>query len=341
VKLGESNRRTMDPLSAKVYFYYSRAYELSGRSADVRVNLLKLQRTATLRHNYDAQVVLLNLLLRNYLHYNLYEQADKLANKTELKTDKALTNELARYHYYLGRINAVQLSYSEAYRNLQLALRRGPRDTACGFRATVTQFLVIVQLLLGEIPERSVFRSPKIAHALKPYLNLTQAVRRGDVSEYMQCISKFEDIFRKNHTFSLVQRLHQTVIKAGLRKINIAYSRISFTDICSRLHLESPLDTEFIVVKAIRDGIIDAKINPNGKYIQSQENIDVYSTNEPEKAFHQRIDFCLQIHNDAVKAMRYAPEVNKTKLEEKEKKEDKPKDSEEVDVSDILDDEDD
>lgn len=36
-KLDETNRRTMDPLSAKVYFYYSRIYELSGRLADVRV----------------------------------------------------------------------------------------------------------------------------------------------------------------------------------------------------------------------------------------------------------------------------------------------------------------
>lgn len=37
-------------------------------------NLLRYLRTATLRHNFDGQVMLLNLLLRNYLHYNLYEQ---------------------------------------------------------------------------------------------------------------------------------------------------------------------------------------------------------------------------------------------------------------------------
>jgi len=339
-KLNDLNRRTMDPLSAKVYFYYSRIYEVSGRLADVRINLLKLQRTATLRHNYDAQVVILNLLIRNYLHYNLYEQADKLANKTELKQDKAPTNQMARYHYYLGRINAVQLSYSDAFRNLQLALRRGPRDTACGFRATVTQNLIIVQLLLGEIPERSIFRSTKIAHTLKPYLQLTQAVRSGDVAQYLNCVNTFTEVFKKNNTLSLVQRLHQTVIKAGLRKINTAYSRISFNDICSRLHLESPLDAEFIVVKAIRDGIIDAKINPNGKYIQSQENIDVYSSNEPEKAFHQRVDFCLQIHNEAIRAMRYAPQLTNTKEKEK-KDENKPKDSEDVEVvPDLLDDDD-
>lgn len=81
------NRRTLDPLSAKIYFYYSRAHELHGDFADIRPydhyrktkltfirKLLQYQRTATLRHNFDGQVVLLNLLLRNYLHYKLYEQ---------------------------------------------------------------------------------------------------------------------------------------------------------------------------------------------------------------------------------------------------------------------------
>jgi 26S proteasome regulatory subunit N3 len=33
--------------------------------------------------------------------------------------------------------------------------------------------------------------------------------------------------------------------------------------------------------------------------------VDIYSTNEPQHAFHQRISFCLGIHNECVKAMRF------------------------------------
>jgi len=79
--------------------------------------------------------------------------------------------------------------------------------------------------------------------------------------------------------------------------------------------LESVQDAEFIVAKAIRDGIIDATINHEGSYIKSNENVDIYSTPEPQKAFDVRINFCLQIHNDAVQAMRYPPE-QKPKVEE-------------------------
>lgn len=48
---------------------------------------------------------------------------------------------------------------------------------------------------------------------------------------------------------ALVQRLRHNVIKTGLRKINSAYSKISFKDICSKLNLENEQDAEFLVAK--------------------------------------------------------------------------------------------
>lgn len=59
-------------------------------------------RTATLRHDADGQATLLNLLLRNYLHYNLYDQAEKLVSKSVFP-EQANNNEWARYLYYTGQ----------------------------------------------------------------------------------------------------------------------------------------------------------------------------------------------------------------------------------------------
>eukprot|EP00003_Mantamonas_plastica_P028558 TRINITY_DN653_c0_g1_i13.p2 TRINITY_DN653_c0_g1~~TRINITY_DN653_c0_g1_i13.p2 ORF type:complete len:238 (-),score=70.05 TRINITY_DN653_c0_g1_i13:98-811(-) len=70
--LAKLNNRTMDPISSKAYFYFSRAYELSGRIADIRSTLIALHRTATLRHDDLGQATLINLILRNYLECNLY-----------------------------------------------------------------------------------------------------------------------------------------------------------------------------------------------------------------------------------------------------------------------------
>ena len=55
----------------------------------------------------------------------------------------------------------------------------------------------------------------------------------------------------------LILRLRHNVIKTGLRAISLSYSRISLADVASKLTLGSREDAEFIVAKAIRDGVIE------------------------------------------------------------------------------------
>jgi len=164
---------------------------------------------------------------------------------------------------------------------------------------------------MGEIPERSIFRQKGLRTPLKSYLQLTQAVRVGDLNSFHCVVKQFGDVFRADKTVTLIQRLRHNVIKTGLRKINISYSRIHLVDICAKLRLDNVEDVEFIVAKAIRDGVIDASIAHHSSFIQSKENSDAYSTQEPLDSYHARINFCLKMHNEAVKAMRYPPEVPK------------------------------
>lgn len=323
------NRRTLNPLSARVFFYYSRCFELCDRFVEIRQTLLAAQRISSLHHDDETHATILNALLRNYLHYNLIDQADKLQAQTVLE-DSTSSNQVARFRYYQGRIKAIQLDYTGAYSDLQEALRKAPQTSARGFRLIVQKFVCIVQLLMGEIPERSVFSQTGLRVALKPYLQLTQTVRVGDLDAFHTVVKKFGDIFRADKTFTLIQRLRHNVIKTGLRKINISYSRIHLKDICEKLRLDNEEDVEFIVAKAIRDGVIDATIDHEGAFIQSKEITDVYSSQEPLEAFHARINFCLKMHNEAVKAMRYPPEAPKPSVldpaPEKEDTEDKAED---------------
>ena len=134
-RLANLNRRTMDQLAAKIYFYYARLHELVGgpaflssirpcvlpRPAPLRDTcsprrrprlipeyiliavrqLLAAQRLSALRRDDDLQATLLNLLLRNYFAFNLYDQADKLIAKTTFP-DSAGNPQLARWLYYVG-----------------------------------------------------------------------------------------------------------------------------------------------------------------------------------------------------------------------------------------------
>lgn len=312
-KLSQTNRRTLDLIASRVYYYYALSYENLNRFAEIRNSLLSAHRTACLHHDEPSQVVLTNAILRNYLHYNLYSQADKFRLNTKLP-DSRSTSEHARYLYYLGKINSIQLHYGEAFANLTQAIRKAPQKGAVGFRQQATKLLVIVQLLMGEIPERSIFRQAALKRSLKPYFLLTQAVRVGNLAMFTEVSNKHKEVFTRDKTVTLIDRLRHNVIKTGLRNINLSYSRISIKDICNKLKLGSEEDAEYIIAKAISDGVIAAVIDREGRFVFSKENVDIYSTQEPQLTFHKRIQFCMDIHNGAVKSLRFPENANKPKI---------------------------
>ncbi|KAH9694637.1 26S proteasome non-ATPase regulatory subunit 3 [Citrus sinensis] len=276
-RLKNMNRRTVDVLAARLYFYYSLCYELTGDLAEIRGNLLALHRIATLRHDELGQ--------------------------------------FCRYLFYLGKIRTIQLEYTDAKESLLQAARKAP-VAALGFRVQCNKWAIIVRLLLGEIPERTVFMQKGMEKALRPYFELTNAVRIGDLELFKSVAEKFSSTFSSDRTNNLIVRLRHNVIRTGLRNISISYSRISLADVAKKLRLDSAnpvADAESIVSKAIRDGAIDATVDHANGWMVSKETGDIYSTNEPQLAFNSRIAFCLNMHNEAVRALRFPPNSHKEK----------------------------
>ena len=94
--------------------------------------------------------------------------------------------------------------------------------------------------------------------------------------------------------------------------------------------LDNAQDAEFICAKAIRDGVIDAFIDHSNGWMQSREIADINVTNEPQQAFHKRITFCMDVHNEAVKAMQYPPDAHRKDLESAEDRQEREKQEEEL-----------
>ena len=160
------NIRTVDPFVSKAWFYYSLCFEKAGKLDQIRSSLLAAHRTACLRHDEIGQATLLNLLLRNYIHYNLYDQALKLVSKTSFP-EAISNNQFVRYLFYLAKIQAIQLDYSDAHAKLLQCIRKVCDDwpvyvqhridihvlqcpqsgtAALGFRRNVHKLSIIVQV---------------------------------------------------------------------------------------------------------------------------------------------------------------------------------------------------
>ena len=308
-RLRTINRRTLDSLAARVYFYYSLFFEQiaplppspAATVTTIRQPLLAALRTAVLRKDVDTQATVMTLLLRNYLSTSHISQADLLISHNRFP-QSASNNQIARYLYYLGRIRAIQLQYTDAHGHLIGATRKSPSShSARGFYQASHKLLVVVELLMGDIPDRAIFRQPALERAMHPYFLLVQAVSVGDLDGFLSIVNTHSTTFRKDGTYTLILRLRQNVIKTGIRMMSLSYSRISLRDICLRLGLDSEESAEYIVAKAIRDGVIEATLDHERGFMKSKEVGDIYATREPGEAFHERIRACLSLHDESVK----------------------------------------
>lgn len=164
---------------------------------------------------------------------------------------------------------------------------------------------------MGEIPNRQLFSHPDFKKVLGPYYQVVTCVKSGDMENFKKLLTTYQPLFEKDKNFTLIQRLRHTVIKFGLKKINISYSKISIKDITQKLGLDSIEETEQIVAKAIRDGVIDAILDHDNMWMRSQDVSDVYTSNDPQNILNKRIKFCMDLHNDAVKALEFPPKEDK------------------------------
>jgi len=233
-------------------------------------------------------------------------------------------NEYIRYLYYTGKIKAVQLDYADAYARLMQAIRKAPESSALGFRIHALKLATVVELLMGEIPNRNTFFALDVAKHLQPYYRLVQTVLKGNLDDFKAVVNKYQKIFEKDNLLSLIKRLHRNVIKIGLKRISLSYSKISLADIAQKVRLENPQDVELIVAKAIRDGVMSAVINHENQSVVMRGKDDLYATQQPEIAFKKRLEFCLTLYNSTTKALQYPQEtpinyeIEKTELSPEE-----------------------
>uniref|UniRef100_A0AC35EXP2 PCI domain-containing protein n=1 Tax=Panagrolaimus sp. PS1159 TaxID=55785 RepID=A0AC35EXP2_9BILA len=163
---------------------------------------------------------------------------------------------------------------------------------------------------------------------LAPYLELTHAVRLGDIILFNKIVDTYKPLFTENETITLIVRLRQNVIKTAIRQISLAYSKIFIKDIAQKLALSSPSEAEYMVTKAIKEGTIDARISfdttAEDRYMQTVETENIYRTTEPQFSYDERIKQCFVLHNHAVKSLRY-PDKGKAGFESIEEQREREK----------------
>lgn len=310
------NQRTLDLINAKLWFHVVLCDEARGERANLetRSSMIRFLKIASLKHNNETKAMLITLLLRSFLATGEIESAADFMGKVEFPNSADVSSSLeARFYFYMSKINAIQLDYSTANEYIIAAIRKAPNTAnSLGFLQQANKLHCVIELLMGDIPDLSFFHQVGMQRSLEPYYDLSKAVKLGDLKKFTSAIAKYKPQLIKDGNYQLYVRLRSNVIKTGIRIISLTYKKISLRDICLKLRLDSEQTGEYMVSRAIRDGVIEAKINHEQGYIETSELLNVYDTDEPQGTFNERITFVNQLHDESLLAMRY-PEDNKGK----------------------------
>lgn len=193
--------------------------------------------------------------------------------------------------------------YADALNRLNQAARKSP-DGAKGFRLQCQRAAIVVELLLGDVPNREIFADALIYSHAYPYFRLIQVVLEGSLSGFESVVEEFKKDFQRDKLYKLILRLNQIVIRIGLRKIYLAYSRISLDDIAGKLNIPKE-DVEFVVAKALRDGILSGEIDHENQLLKIEGDRNLYVTNEPQHQLDKRIKYCLNLYHETQRAVTY------------------------------------
>ena len=301
----------LDPFMSKLFFVITQSSLALRR--EVLPFLLKYFTLCNLKHLYQSLQVLHNQIVRLYIDNRAFDQAAKFIELKPFPQEDILgmsdAGQIARHLFYLAQIKAVQMEYSDAELYLEDAIRKIHVSTSsAGFLQAATKLLVTVQLLLGKVPERKVFSGKFVAKPLRPYLDVARSVRFGNIEAFAASVKQHTQIFEEDRTLTFITRLHQNVVRAGLKRICITYSRISLMELAKRLCLDSVQDARYIILKAINDQVI-SNVTFSGDFLVRKEAIkNVYRSAIPHSQLNERIDNCCKLLNQVQKAMNYKTE---------------------------------
>lgn len=285
--------RQCDRLYAKIIFFYAITVPKPLQT------LLAAYRRSCDIHFHQSQATIVNCILKHYINVGGYNLALSFHRHCKFPFD-ASPAQLGRYHFFVGHLKAVTLEYAEAQHNLQLALRRAPQNKyAESFRSLVTRHLMVVMMLQGQVPSRTMLLD------LPNYLDLARSILSGDVAKFQQ-VSRHQQ-FIDDGLAPLVQRLRSAVILAGLTMISHCYTRITFADIAKQLQIDSAEDAEGFCAKEAADGLIDAIIDHENGCLVSRQNQDETAAGFSER-IHKDIQDCFGIREDTQRTMVHVAE---------------------------------
>lgn len=216
-------------------------------------------------------------------------------------------SQLAKYLFYkalyLSQIGQIASAANFATESLRKAPESKNRRGLNGFKLRVRKLRLVLQLLMNEPPTHEWLSHSKIP---QHYMSLVHAVNLGNHDEFEGLLAKHSDAFAKDGMTSLLLKMRSVVMRNALKKLSVAYSRISVEDVLRKIGADSDpnFDLNAFLTKSRAD-LPDFRIDHKHNFIEFTRSLDDYASSTTRENLMRRIRHLQGLEDQVAKGLRY------------------------------------
>ena len=177
---------------------------------------------------------------------------------------------------------------------------------------------VILQLIVNEPPTHNWLNENRIP---SHYISLVSAVNRGDHATFGEILQLNNKNFVKDGVAQLLDKMRSVVMKNALKKLSVAYSRISISDVLKRIGAdESPhFELNAFLTKS-REDLPEFTIDHKSQSIEFTRNNDSYFSAQTRESLIRRIKHLQGMEEQVVKSLKFKVQSREVVKEDKDEK---------------------
>lgn len=316
-----AHRTYLEQLVNFLFYKYLNCIEFSNSFEQQKGELYLLLRELQAYKSNILFCTLYIFILRNLILSKQLKEAHQLL-KNWMFPESIQYVYFTKYLFYRGLFHGLVGQYQKAYLYMNDAFRKVPENQdrltsgLKSFILLIQKHLIVLNLHLNELPSIEMFTEvPK----LRNYKELVKVVSQGQKDEFTKYIKDHKDEFGKDLVYPLLNKLKVVVLRNAVKKLSIAYTRISIPDALAKLEIKADdnFDMQSFLAKS-KDYIQDFTIDPQTNVIYFAKSSENYSDAFIRETLNRRIEHLNILEEQVVKSLKY-PEI---KVEQKAKAED-------------------
>jgi 26S proteasome regulatory subunit N3 len=245
-------------------------------------------------------------LLRNLMKENQLREVAQLLKNCQFP-EHIGHSQLAKYLFYkalyLSQVGKISQAANFATESLRKAPEGRGRKGLNGFKLRVRKLKLVLQLIMNEPPTHEWLSHSKIPHH---YMGLVHAVNLGNHDEFGRLTTQHAEKFARDGMVSLLEKMRSVVMRNALKKLSVAYSRISLEDVLKKIGAvrDQNFDLNAFLTKSRAD-LPDFRIDHKNSFIEFTRSLDDYAASHTRENLIKRVRHLQGLEGQVAKSLRY------------------------------------